>query len=241
MKNITDVLSSLGLTNNQARIYLALLDLGTASVKQVAKKTGFQRPNLYDVLEELKEKGLATYIQKGKASYYTAVDPEELSNMLKEKQALLESVMPMLKESYNFKKEEVSVQVYKGQEGIKSSLNKVFNYPGTTIYGINIAGQLRAEMPVFAKQFFRRRKESKIKLKAIYTTNNVTDIPDIEARFQKSESYNPTVTQIYEDVVLIHIYKPLLIGIEIKSRPVAEAFMKYFDTLWKNASKIHIK
>lgn len=233
------ILAELGLTKNQAKIYLAVLQTGISTVRTIAKKTGFQRPNIYDILEELKEKGLITYIQQGKSSHYKAVDPEQFMHILREKQELLDSILPSLKKEYVFMHEDVDVQVYKGEQGMKSSLNKMLNFPSITVYGINIAGQLRRQLPVFAKQYMRRRKEQNIKFKAIYNISDTTgmEMMETEFRYQKTDKYNPTTTYIYADIVLIQLWQPFMIGIEIKSKEIATSYMQYFETLWKNASK----
>ena len=51
-------LVDLGLTGVQARIYLALLRTGIASIKEVAKNSGVARPDTYRAIAELHELGL---------------------------------------------------------------------------------------------------------------------------------------------------------------------------------------
>ena len=51
------VLENLGLSEKEAEIYLALLELGTGTVVEVAKKSGVKRPTAYLVLDELKKMG----------------------------------------------------------------------------------------------------------------------------------------------------------------------------------------
>lgn len=51
-----------GLTGSQARTYLTLLDLGSASVKEVAKLSNVARPDTYRALTDLQELGLVEKI-----------------------------------------------------------------------------------------------------------------------------------------------------------------------------------
>lgn len=56
------VMIDFGLTKTQARSYLALLDLGTASVKEVAKFSSVARPDTYRALADLQDLGLVEKI-----------------------------------------------------------------------------------------------------------------------------------------------------------------------------------
>jgi len=58
--NIIEQLNQLGLNGRQARVYLALLQLGSATAIEIAKYTKYKHPTVYDVLDILKEKRLIT-------------------------------------------------------------------------------------------------------------------------------------------------------------------------------------
>lgn len=55
-------LQSFGLTENQAKAYLALLQLGQASASALNKLSGVPRNKVYSVVEELNEKGLVDVV-----------------------------------------------------------------------------------------------------------------------------------------------------------------------------------
>ena len=61
---LPQLLTSLGLSKNEAKVYLALLDLGSATAGKIAEKSKVHRTNVYDALERLIEKGVVTYIFK---------------------------------------------------------------------------------------------------------------------------------------------------------------------------------
>ncbi len=56
----TTVLKQAGLTDAEARVYLALLDLGSAKIGALVKKSKVAQSKIYDVLSRLLEKGLAS-------------------------------------------------------------------------------------------------------------------------------------------------------------------------------------
>ncbi len=55
---LESVLQAAGLTDKEARIYLAALELGQAPVLRIAQKAGIKRPTAYVTLGELQAKGL---------------------------------------------------------------------------------------------------------------------------------------------------------------------------------------
>ena len=60
------ILEILGLSDKEARVYLALLELGTASAQTVSTKSYIKKPTTYLALEELRKKGLLTKLPKAK-------------------------------------------------------------------------------------------------------------------------------------------------------------------------------
>lgn len=70
-----DPLLNLGLNRYEAGAYVALTRRGRATGSEVARLAGLPRQRIYDVLEGLVGRGLAT-VEPGRPAHYTAVDPE---------------------------------------------------------------------------------------------------------------------------------------------------------------------
>ncbi|MBU4360895.1 helix-turn-helix domain-containing protein, partial [Patescibacteria group bacterium] len=79
------VLQDIGLSELEAKVYLATLELGNTSVMQIAKKAEVKRPTCYLSLDNLFEKGFVTKIQKKSTTLYSAEKPGILLNKFKEK------------------------------------------------------------------------------------------------------------------------------------------------------------
>ena len=75
--NIIDQLEKLGLNGRQAKVYLALLQLGTGTAIDIAKATRFKHPTVYDVLDVLKERALVTETFEGGRKLFSAEDPNK--------------------------------------------------------------------------------------------------------------------------------------------------------------------
>jgi predicted transcriptional regulator len=232
----TNKLISLGLTEAESLIYYSVLKLGNCTVKKIAKECGFHRTNIYDVLEQLKEKGLITFFKEGKTTMYGASDPNNLYELLREKEESLNTIFPGLKELYEKTSDEIQVEVYKGVEGMKSAWRDMIK-EGKPLYGFGIKGQLREKLPVFAEQWLRDVKKKKIPYYGIYTKRGNNPSYFSEIKYVSEELSSPVATFIYGDKININIWDPSLIAIVIKSKLVAGMYKKHFDLLWKVAKK----
>jgi len=84
------LISSLGLNQKEAKIYLALLELGEASVQEIAKTSGIKRTSIYFIIEDLKKKGLALEIKSKKHVRFMAEDPKNVLASRKGRLGILE-------------------------------------------------------------------------------------------------------------------------------------------------------
>jgi predicted transcriptional regulator len=229
-------LTKIGLTESEAIIYHAVLKLGTCSVKDISKECGFHRTNIYDILEQLKEKGLISFSKEGKVMHYSPSDPNNLYELLREKKEILDKVFPELNSFYNNSSEEIKVEVYKGTEGMKSAWRDMIK-EGKPLFGFGVKGQLREKLPLFAQQWLRDIKSKKIPYYGIYTKRGDNPFYYTEIRYVSEELSSPVATFIYGDKININIWDPDLVAIIIKSKLVASMYKKHFDLLWKIAKK----
>ncbi len=78
MEQIKNILKKLGLNNKEVKIYLALLELGTGTIQQIAKKARVTRTNIYDHLGNMKNIGLISEIKHDKKTLLIPEDPRKL-------------------------------------------------------------------------------------------------------------------------------------------------------------------
>ncbi|EKD76146.1 MAG: hypothetical protein ACD_43C00212G0001, partial [uncultured bacterium] len=96
----TELLQEIGLSPNEAKIYETLLNIGETGVGDIATKANIHRRNVYDALQRLVQKGLVfTTFQKNE-NRYSAVDPNKLMELVREKQVHLAEVLPELQKMY---------------------------------------------------------------------------------------------------------------------------------------------
>lgn len=113
-----EILKKTGLSEKQAVVYQATLELGTASVEAIAKKAGTKRPTTYLVLDDLAKSGLVTLVPRAHKSLYSAESPERLIGDAERRTELLKRALPEMLAFYNTKKDKPAVQLYEGKDAV---------------------------------------------------------------------------------------------------------------------------
>ena len=109
---ILDGLTSLDLSSRQAKVYLALLQRGSASAIELAKSTGFKHPTVYDVLDSLKERNLISECYTGSKRRFTAENPEVFREQEARRMSSLEAILPSLLDLYQSGPRRPVIRVY---------------------------------------------------------------------------------------------------------------------------------
>jgi sugar-specific transcriptional regulator TrmB len=111
---LESVLVKMGLSKGEAKIYLTLLKNGQSSVNQLSEKVSLHRPNIYDYLQKLVDKGLVNYSTEENVKRFSAVEPEKLLEFIQAKEDILRNHLQEFKKIQNTSEEEIKVEVYKG-------------------------------------------------------------------------------------------------------------------------------
>ena len=87
MKNeqLIEILKEIGLSENEAEVYLTSLSLGPTTILKIAKSSGIGRTTVYSVIETLKNKGLIHIKPVGLKQLYVAEHPDRLENIIENK------------------------------------------------------------------------------------------------------------------------------------------------------------
>ena len=129
MMEMEKELRKIGLNKNEAKIYLACLELGPATPTDIARRAEIKRPTLYLHLEKLKEMGLIGKVTKNKKRLFFAEEPERLKSLIErhkenvsQEEKIIEDLIPMLKSLSATIPSAPKVSFYEGKEGIWSVL-----------------------------------------------------------------------------------------------------------------------
>lgn len=234
-----DKLQRLGLSRNEAKIYVALLEIGEAQAGALSKKTQINRTTTYDALERLLEKGLISYSIQAGRKVFKAASPEKLMENLKEQQRAGEEIIPELQRICDSTKEKEESAIYEGRKGIKSILQDILQCPEYIAFGSS--GRFLEVMKHDFMAFQRRKKEQSIKARVILNESarksETVSFAYTQFRYIPDSYATPTSTFVYGDNSAIIIWGENPVAIVINSKAVAKSHRSYFELLWKQAKK----
>jgi len=119
----------LGLTEGEAKVYLTLLK-GSSTKSEIVKGSGISSSIVYEILEKLIKKGLASYaVVENKKKFY-ASNPEKLFDLIEDERKRVENLskdanrmMPFLKQIT--KEKVLFANTYKNSDGLKAMLKEI--------------------------------------------------------------------------------------------------------------------
>ena len=121
-----DVLERIGLSKNEASIYVSLLKHGQSRVSTIFRNTKIHRPLIYKAIPSLAAKGLITHITKGKQVFYSAESPDKLKSLVDTMLYQTEVLIPSLKDIVSADKKP-QVKLLEGQNAIKFVYNDILD------------------------------------------------------------------------------------------------------------------
>ncbi len=226
-------LKQAGLTENESKVYLSLVDNGPNLAGQISRRTGLHRRTVYDVTEMLIKKGLIGYILKNNRRYFEASNPNRILEMLKEREELLTPVIGDLLTKYNSEKEKQETNFYKGKEGLKAIFEDQLNYKEILIIGASPTAY--DVLKYYFKWYDKKRSKKKIKVKIIAYDRKLKNIPLAEIRYLPKKYESPVAMNIYGNKTAIILWAKNPIVIAIREKEIADSYRNYFELMWKLA------
>lgn len=125
-----DVLVDAGLTNAEAKTYIALLELGASQVGRIMERSGLQSSVTHLSLNNLVNKGFVSFSKDGKRKRYQAANPEHLLEFLNEKRERIEKILPELIKKQKSAEEKAEATIFRGVRGVKELLYELLEAGG---------------------------------------------------------------------------------------------------------------
>jgi sugar-specific transcriptional regulator TrmB len=122
-----EVLKKYGLSEYESKAYATLVQLGSASVREICRVAGIPQPRAYDTLEKLESKGLVE-TQEGRPVIYRAVPPKDafdrLEKGLKAQTAL---AVEEFASRYGYERSSADMWTIKGQTNIVNKIEEMID------------------------------------------------------------------------------------------------------------------
>lgn len=248
----TEVLSKIGLTESEIKVYISLVKTGSTTVGPLVDESQVSRSKIYHILDRLHKKGLITSIIKGKTAYYNATSPQKIFEYINYKKNELENVekdtkklVPELESLQSFAGFRDEAEVYRGLEGIKAarSLSLQVLKKGDTIRVFGSDKIAQDIMPAYWDDYHKKRVTKGIKAKYLMKENSRKDLDKIKKsqgliEIRYLQATKPVYIDIFGEYVVTSVMVPgYYVAFLIRNQYVADYYTEWFDQLWKDGKQ----
>lgn len=243
-------IEKLGLSTKEAKVYIALLDLGRGNVTKIASRAVINRTTTYDILSGLTEKGLVMVSGYEPKQEFEALPPERVIDYLfneqqkiEEKKKSARDIVPRLAAMFN-KSDRPKVVFYEGTGGLEKAYEDTLTST-EPIRAFATVDDMHRALPHYFPDYYKRRAGNGIFIRAI-----VPDTPIGRDRAAKDEDemrmtalvpadkylFSPEIN-IYDDKVMIASWREK-IGIIIESKEISDAMKKIYELAWERSRQL---
>lgn len=153
-------LSQLGFSDEEVKIYLALLKFGTSSVAQVARLTEIGRVNCYHHLEKLEKQGLVVRSQRSKIKQFSAENPKIFLNQQLERVNIARELVPELTALASTSGQRPRIQIFEGRSGIRNIFESMTEQRGGEIVSFSNFDRMTEFATDWLRDHFAQRIEN---------------------------------------------------------------------------------
>ncbi len=242
-------LQKIGLTAEEARIYVAALEINGGPVSVIARKAGAERVGCYHTIENLLKKKLLSQYNKNGVKCFAPEPPEQLMKLAEEKVNITKGLLPELRSLVSVVGFKPKIRFYEGRDGVE----KVFTESLTARK--EILGYTNLKLVTeFFPQFFRDYTEQKLKrnIKTRYLSPTTVETVHVLDAFLPKD-YDRNLIEIllvnrhqflFENEVLIFgnsvgivsLNQDELLGLIVESATFARTMKAVFDLAWLGAT-----
>jgi sugar-specific transcriptional regulator TrmB len=244
MKN--NYLSASGLDEKESLAYMALLELGEATMSELTKKSGLKRSTLYFLVEALHKKRLVSIVKKGKKTVYSAEDPKRLLEQADENRRNLEYAMPELLSIANNIVKKPKVRFFEGEEGIKEVYKDILRFPDQKMYAWLSESMITDFDPAFIADYYNpNRLQKRIWAEVIASDTSVgrefkaNDLKALRKTKLLGEAEFPLSIEIslYGKDRIGFMSMEDKLGLIVESKPIADTLRSLFAYQWKHLAE----
>lgn len=247
--DLAKTLTQIGLTESQAKVYLACLQLGQSSVMRIAHTARLKRPSVYLILDDLKKMGLVSTVEHEKKHTYYAEAPKRLLTDLKLKTELITDALPSLDAIYNIDPEKPNIKIADGAESVRQVYNGIFTY--LSIHPreeLLIFGSLKDTLEHFESSvidfFYKMMAKSNSPVREIGNDDTETRRyyrqshrlnPRHDIRLIRSDgAFVQTDNMLYGNRLIIFSVKQNIFATTVESPTIAATYHTLFNMAWRS-------
>lgn len=241
MDNIIRALEQFNLSEKEIKVYLTLVKEGPLSIQNISKKTGINRTFCYEIINQMRKKGILSTLTNTRGATYAATKSENLKLLMEEKKRIVEKAIPEINALKTKTKEIPNIQIFEKTTGLKALMTEMLKEKEIKC----IAGKKSMEkLHYYIPGFVKERVKRKIRIKLIMTKDK--QVQDWlrtfdhnkelrQVKLMQAEQELQTATYIGKETFATLIFsdkKPM--GFLVKNTQTAKGQNLVFDKLWES-------
>ncbi len=240
--HLQKVIEQLGFHSSEAKIYLAALRIGDASISELASKVNMPRTTVTQIAEQMHKHGLLNFYTKHGKRLWSAENPDKLLITFKEREAALRSILPSLHGMHaGVTENKPSIKVYEGTDELKLIFDDIITTHHNILALISWDDIIEIMGQDFLDDFIERRYKSFLKIRLITPPSMLaTELRKNDMSQLRHTRFLPSYIElkrisnfIYDNkVVLISLNKKIPTGTVIEDPDIVHAMTIYFESLW---------
>ncbi len=233
----TAILEEVGLSKGEISVYISLLRLGETKVGNIIEKSRMASSAVHNSINTLIEKGLISYIKKGKIKFYQTVPPKQILSFIDDKKKDFLKILPELELQQKKSKEKQGAEIFEGTKGIISMLNILIEDTKRgeeyLFFSVNVK-EMNKEIQEFFEMYDAKRKAKGLNIKGLapkelrklFAKRKILKIKYVDFPI-------PSNISICRDKIAFFSWGEKPVGYLIKSKQIAEMYKEFFHQIWK--------
>ncbi len=249
MHEATARLITLGLSEKEASVYLAMLELGPTGVGEISDKAQVNRSTTYLTMEGLKKRGLISCVDDGKHVVFSPESPSRLESILNQerenvdrKQGSLLEAMPYFMGLFNSIQGKPSVRYFEGDDGIVAAREMLMRADGE--YRSFTAVDESALRMASIDEEQRMRMSRRMRGRYLFSVKPGCQVPVCDLRnwqarqipFERAPFTGEI--NIVGSIVTAFVVTSQPIAFVVENQEMAGLFCALFDTAWLQGTVI---
>ncbi len=242
MQEIKQILNYFGFSENESRVYIAIIKMGESPISQIARSAHLNRITTHHIVDRLEDRGLAVCFKKDKIKMARGLHPNALQKKLQEQVNTLDKAIPKIMAIMRDEsRKKPLIRMYYGTEGFEKAAQELLERPNTTIRHIGSLSEAHKFIGVKydLEIFIPTRKVKNIHYKTLIYKDE-----DKRLKYGKDDEelrevkYLPSNCNLKNNTFLIPGKTVVvtttneLMTLVIESEDISESEIKKFDLLW---------
>ena len=246
-------LQDIGLSEKEARVYLAALELGKTTAEKLATQAKVNRSTNYVQLESLMKMGLMSTYEEGKKTYFAPESPTYLKRILDMKCAEigarekeLGSLLPELTHLFEGAGERPVVRFFSGKDGVATMRDQILETKNKNILILHSFDSLASVFNEEEREdYSKRRADAGISARVIYNKKDGPFPGDFKSTSRRHVAEDILkVTNdiaIFDDSIAIANLQGALFGVLIENKQIADSLRSMFEFMWTCTAQLKTK